>query len=1223
MIINCIIFFLYLQYFSKILDNYISFLYNKIRLIYKENAQMKNLEINLKQQYLGIDSVISFIDNEPILYAIKNHSATDIFTNNSCSICKSTCTSDLNKKISLLLKNGNFKRTLVLHTPFKTNSNTIVFAKEITKDENLSISIKKGILSISTIENTNNELDILPVLSNNSITNLQISTRSANQDDFCILSFHIDSNNLQAILLRLSDDSIIAKNTIPVNKSVDNSYLKSLISKSIKNLKKSLNININIVGIGITGKKEILSKININKCNNIAHNSAYNKALLHLDSNFSSVIEITKEKSEILSLSNKVISKHIINENCHYNNYDYFKYALEEYVDIENDFIENSAISASEPLKLTVDCPYKFLKNLPNILNSKTKLNDFIASIIYLIAQNTINLCDPSLLGDKILVIDSITNNNLLATAIANLTESEIYTIENSEYLKALGCAESIKSQILEGSIKRISLTLDTVDDALNILPISNVKSDGINLVEIRNNLLFNTDIVPNADKLNKTIGLLPTSSTNLLYPLYYNFFAKLGYNVKLADLSNDNTSYSLDTCDIMKNSLNLASNLIESNVDYIFLPQLKYIPIKESGKTNKTCKFIEFEGRMIKNLFNNQKDKILTPKINFAGNILEAEKDFVNIAISLGNTLEDATNAFAFATNKYKKYLLEVENTTKESIKNILSSNKETIVIFDKLYSSKALKISNIISKYGYNVLPYDLISYTNENQEEDFFTESDRIVLKAAKTVQKNPNYYALYLKTQNCEDDIFLLNSFSNAMQKKPFLSLSNIDNDDIVEKELANYFEIIENYKDVSNIRYRFNEPYSSFLPAQTYQRDDSLYVFNSEGTRFNLTDDNVCLVIPSIGENTSKNIASAFRYIGINAVGLSSPTKEDFKIGTKYLKSKSNIPATYLLGSLLNFINKNTDIYKTFVFLMPKNIESNKTFLYINTFKNIIARNSIKNLAILTIDSTLSSISFSTDFKRRLVTSVIVSDILDDISNSLKVMAQDKSYASSKFSEYTDIIAESLENDNNKNLFATLNRIANLLSAIPVSAKLSDIPKVTILGENYSNKNETLRKDILANLANHNVIANSTPIFAFFKYSNLKNTPSSRNLISSSMLTNMQISAIETKLKKVFAKSGLYNYEKTSFSDKIKNIIKEPIVPNNEIEFDINNSPLSTDGYISIGTEMSTTNRLAKAMYPDTIINQKTNKKLPFLSINTANSNLNKLKLDNFCNRLRQ
>ena len=462
---------------------------------------------------------------------------------------------------------------------------------------------------------------------------------------------------------------------------------------------------------------------------------------------------------------------------------------------------------------------------------------------------------------------------------------------------------------------------------------------------------------------------------------------------------------------------------------------------------------------------------------------------------------------------------------------------------------------------------------------------------------------------------------MNSFSNAMQKKPFLTLSNINNNDIVEKRLKNYFEIIENYKDISNIRYRFNEPYSSFLPAQTYHRDDSLYVFNSEGTRFNLTDDNVCLVIPSIGENTSKNIAATFRYTGINAVALASPTKDDFKTGAKYLKSKSNIPATYLLGSLLNFVNKNTDNYKTFVFLMPQNTESNKTFLYINTFKNIITRNNIKNVAILTIDSTMSSISFSTDFKQRLVTSVIISDILDDISNSLRVMAQDRNYAFSKFLEYTDAITNSLENDNNRILFNTLNRVANLLADIPVSAKLTDIPKVTILGENYSNKNETLRKEIISNLANHNIIANSTPIFAFFKYNNLKNT-SSKGLISSNTLTNMQISALENKLKRIFAKSGLYNYEKTSFSEKIKNIIKDPIIPNNEIEFDITNSPISTDGYISIGSEMSTTNRLAKAMYPDTIINQKTKKALPFLSINTVNSNLNKLKLDNFCNRLK-
>ena len=201
---------------------------------------MKKLEINLKQRFIGTDSVISFVDNEPILYVVKNYSATEIFTNNSCAICKSTCTSDLNQKIKMLLKNGNFKKTLVLHTPFKTDIKSVIFPNDITKDDNFNISIKNGILSLSSIESSDNTLDILPVLSESKpITQLQFSTKPANKDDFCIISFHIDSHNLQAILLRLSDDSIIAKTTVAVDKTVDNSYLKSLIINVIKDFKRS------------------------------------------------------------------------------------------------------------------------------------------------------------------------------------------------------------------------------------------------------------------------------------------------------------------------------------------------------------------------------------------------------------------------------------------------------------------------------------------------------------------------------------------------------------------------------------------------------------------------------------------------------------------------------------------------------------------------------------------------------------------------------------------------------------------------------------------------------------------------------------------------------------------------------------------------------------------------------------------------------------------------
>lgn len=192
------------------------------------------------------------------------------------------------------------------------------------------------------------------------------------------------------------------------------------------------------------------------------------------------------------------------------------------------------------------------------------------------------------------------------------------------------------------------------------------------NYVKLRQELVFNKycKLPPALNARGKTIGISKSFLTNTLYPLYYNFFTKLGFKVVLPD-SIDPTGIEKMTssfCYPVEISHGLFKDLLNKNLDYIFMPHITEMGHGNDHKYKRLCVFVQGEPYYTRSVFKEEKmPELIQPVIDLSLPESELGKQFINMAKQLGKNSKSAEEAFEFAYNAYMQMLHEFCETGKQ----------------------------------------------------------------------------------------------------------------------------------------------------------------------------------------------------------------------------------------------------------------------------------------------------------------------------------------------------------------------------------------------------------------------------------------------------------------------------------------------------------------------------------------------------------------------------
>ena len=288
-----------------------------------------------------------------------------------------------------------------------------------------------------------------------------------------------------------------------------------------------------------------------------------------------------------------------------------------------------------------------------------------------------------------------------------------------------------------------------------------------------------------------KRVGLPYAMLTFEFYPFWKAFFTELGLELVLSDKTNkkiisDGVQAAVaETCFPMKATLGHVMNLMEKDIDYLFLPTTRDMPTKKSNiKGERTgsypCPFIQGTWSIVKAAVDTGDIEVLKPIINFSYKEYAREVQLMQLGRQLGYSRRSVKKATDRAYKAQSKFYSDLKGLGKKILED-LGEDESAILVSSRSYNSCDSAISMDVPKklraLGLKVIPMDMLPVNNIDLSKDwpnlYWEFGDRI-LSAAEIIKADSRLYPTYITNFGCGPDSFILQYFERQMDR-PFLKL----------------------------------------------------------------------------------------------------------------------------------------------------------------------------------------------------------------------------------------------------------------------------------------------------------------------------------------------------------------------------------------------------------------------------------------------------------------
>lgn len=1107
----------------------------------------------------------------------------------------------------------------------------------------------------------------------NSVSFKSILKDTVKEGDKCIVGVDVGSTTTKAVLFRTNDNAILASEYLRTNGdpvgAVKQCY-KSLYEQT--NGKK-----VGITGVGVTGSGRQIAGLHALTEAVINEIIAHAVAAVYFDPEVDTIFEIGGQDAKYTYITNKVPSDYAMNEACSAGTGSFLEEAARESMGIEVKDIGDLAMQSDKPPNFNDQCAAFISSDIKTAIQEGIKREDIVAGLVYSICQNYSNRVKGNRpIGKKIFMQGGVCYNKAIPIAMAAFTGNEIIVPPEPGLMGAFGVALEVKNRIDLGLLQSKEYDLAELSERelkysdgficsggsekcdrkckINTVIINDKKypfggacnkyynlqrnashdCEELDLVMLREKLVFEKYADPKHNKPGaKRIGIPKSLMVNTLYPLYYNFFTTLGFNIVLGDkVDNEGLEKkSAPFCYPVELSHGYVGNLLKEQVDYIFLPQVIGMHVENGIKASVVCPLAQAEPYYIKSTF---KDiKVIKPVLNFSSGYDTMLKEFISIGQELGCSKGDCTNAYARAVDIQKSLIREMKQIGSNVLARLKRDNKIGLVLFGRPYNAFAksanLGIPHKFASRGYTIIPFDFLPFDDLMPIDRMYWSMGQSILKSANYAARDNSLFGVFITNFSCGPDSFVVNYFRDIMGQKPSLTLE-LDShtaDAGIDTRIEAFLDIVNSYLQIKEKGNK--KPAKGIKTAYTTLKRKELYVINSKGKEYPITDKRVHLLIPSMGDIGSKCMAASFSYSGVNATCIKPYSEDDLKVGRANASCKECLPLMLTVGGLLNYIKSRTDNDELLVYFMPETCGPCRFGQYNVAIKKVLQKNNIENVAVFSLNSENAYDGMNINFKMRAWRALIISDTLQEIYSSILVLSKDREKALQIYVEVCDEIIDSIEKDSWQNLQKVLRMCSIKLSKIPLKGTLERSKSVGLVGEIFVRHDFFSSNYLVEKLAQKGIRVQIAPMAEWIYYCDYR-IKMGVSHIDKSLRERVSISLEglfkrknERIIKTIMAESGLYKYSLVNV-EKIINNVEELISPKLTGEAIMTTGLALTEiiddvcGIISIGPFGCMPSRIAEAVISNSINTQKAKisqddivKKillqypnLPFLSIET-------------------
>lgn len=1038
----------------------------------------------------------------------------------------------------------------------------------------------------------------LPVIKDflSRVTFKEAIRRLAKAGDECILGLDVGSTTTKAVVMRTDDNAILAScylrtNGDPVRASRD----------CYREVYRQLSAPVRITGLGVTGSGRQIAGLHALTPAVINEIIAHATAAVYFDPEVDTIFEIGGQDAKYTYITNGVASDYAMNEACSAGTGSFLEEAARESLDIDTGEIGGVAIKSERPLNFSDQCAAFISSDIKSAIQEGAAIEDLAAGLVYSICMNYNNRVKGNRsVGRKVFMQGGVCYNRAVPAAMAALTGKEIIVPPEPGLMGAFGVALEVKNKLALGLLQPAEFDLAELADRevtyarpficnggrekcdrkctismigikgklypfggacnkyVNLLRDQKSFDAGkLDLVSLREKLVFEKYSLNRGRRLlppnGKTVAINRSLLVNTLFPLYYNFFYALGFEVVL--------SKDIDTAGMERRGaefcypVEIAHGALAASInakpDIIFLPHVGSMPVENGIDNRVTCPFVQAEPYYMRAAFKElEKTIVLSPVLKFDRGYRQELDGFVAMGRQLGIPVELAKKAFALAVQAQEDFHQECRETGRSLLAELEEHPEEiAVVLFGRPYNAFTRKANmGIPQKFatrGYYVIPHDFLPFEGEEPFEDMFWALGQTILKGARFVKGHPQLFATYITNFSCGPDSFIVTFFRNIMDQKPSLSLE-LDShsaDAGIDTRIEAFLDVVKSYLEI-NRNCKVMEP-GKFRPAVVVMEGNQTKVIDSKGKSYPLTHPRVHVVIPSMGDLGSRLLAAALRRLGVRASAAAAPASRESKTGKGYASCKECLPLILTVGSLINYLEGRDNKDEILVYFMPTSDGPCRFGQYNILIKSLIEKLRLEDVTQISLSCDNSYAGLGTGFSARAFQSVIISDVLDDIYSAVLTIARDKEKALKVYREVCDQVVESVEKDSWQGVKAALRRAARTLSTIERVQSMEETPKVALVGEIYVRRDSFSRQYLVERLAGQGIIVKAAPIAEWIYYcdymvkTNKSGNVSKKELIGS-YIEGFFKNSFERTIKSILAGSGFYEAHLVDVNRVIKN-----------------------------------------------------------------------------------
>jgi predicted CoA-substrate-specific enzyme activase len=1005
----------------------------------------------------------------------------------------------------------------------------------------------------------------------------------AKEGDVCILGLDVGSTTTKAVIMRVKDNAVLASiylrtNGDPVGAS-RNCYAELI---------KQLPYDIRIIGLGSTGSGRHIAGLHALTKGVINEIIAHAKASVYFDPKVDTIFEIGGQDAKYTFLTNSVPSDYAMNEACSAGTGSFLEESAKETLGIDVTEIAGIAMKSKNPPNFNDQCAAFINSDIKNAISEGIEKTDIVAGLVYSICMNYNNRVKGSrTMGYNIFMQGGVCYNKAVPVAMAALTGKKITVPPEPGLMGSFGVALAIKERIELGLMEEQEFDLTELRDrdveygksftckadkecdincTVNMIKINDQNyafggacnrfynqrlkikepKEAKDHIKERQKLVFEkyANIEPEKNDGRPTVGINRSFLMFSLYPLFYNFFNKLGYRVVLSDecLVEGMDKVSAPFCYPCHQAHGHLQNLIEKKPDHIFLPQIKEIYQKKSVSYkehyNAACFTVQGETYILQSVFPEVKNKVLDPILNFRKGWGTQEAEFLEMAKQLGKSGKLAKKAYDFAVKQQRACNADIKKMGRRALKG-LKKDKDRIalVVFGRPYNAfnpeGNLGIPKKLTSRGFEVIPFDALPFEGEDCENTMHWAMGQMITKAGHLVKKHPQLFGVYITNFSCGPDSFLLRYFREDQGKKPSLTLELDEHtaDVGANTRLDAFLDIVASYRMLEKKR-QIKEEDVDFPMPEVIGRNNNFFVKLLNGKEIPLQDDRIRLVIPSMGliSDAGPPVLKAW---GVKAQRVEIPDFEVLRQGRANTSCKECLPLIVTTGSLLDYLEKNRKKNEIIVYFMP-GASGGCRFGQYNVFlRRLIRRKKIPNTTVMTLDPDTGWSGFPMNVQLGLLKAFTVADCCYSILNATRALAVDREEGLRSFWKEWDKICTSLGTKNQKGFYKQLEKSVKEWSKMKIKTPIKDAKKIALTGEIFVRTCHFCKLDLMERLADEEIVALIAPTMEWFSFVNWR----ARKRIAKSGLSKKVMDLVKDKyvyktqnrINKTLAKSKLYEY----------------------------------------------------------------------------------------------